>query len=111
MQSDTVGLIGKDILQQIEWTPGWQMETPLADVRAKYALTINEVLRLVPWGRATLYDDIKSGHLKTFTRKGRRYATSDSVRKYVETIEESKEEKDFKALRDVNGKQKKPARG
>lgn len=77
------------------------METPLADVRAKYALTINEVLRLVPWGRATLYDDMKSGHLKTFTRKGRRYATSDSVRKYVETIEESEAERNFEPLRNV----------
>lgn len=101
MQSDTVGLIGKDILQQIEWTPGWQMETPLADVAAKYALTMLEVLRLVPWGRATLYDDIKSGHLKTFTRKGRRYATTDSVRQYVKTIEDFEAEENFEPLRNV----------
>ncbi len=77
------------------------METPLPEVRAKLALSMPEVLLLVPWGRVTLYSHVKEGHLETFTLKGRRYATTTNVQIYVERIAELNMEDGFEPIRNV----------
>lgn len=55
------------------------IEVTTAAPTAKVAYSIGEVVQVTPFGRSTIYEEIKRGRLKTYKKGARRYITHEHL--------------------------------